>query len=508
MDRRGDLVNLLQSLPRELNRMSNPQIGPGKAVFNNEQEDWARALAFLDEERRASGAPRVVMLSIVSGGDVRVFKEAQSLAGAGFQVVVVGRRLDAVPLFETIDGVHYFRVDALDRPNDVLKAATAAEVHCGMPLVRRMQVAGLGAAGWAAQYSFAQARIAPRSNRMMAVGSGLLHRYAIRPLHVLSGYALHQLEYARTVIELAPDVIHAHDLYMLRSAAVAAAKTRSRLVYDAHELEADRIAETRALLKSNVRAEEQRFAKQADAVITVSPRIADEMQRTLGIAPPVLICNAPPLDPMPGGRTLRKDLHLADDVPLVLFVGKALAYHRGDHRMDLLIEAVSLLPKAHLAVLGPTNDASREALHNAAASFGMAERFHILEPVPYQTVVAYIADADAGTIVMPPRTRNIDWALPNKFFEYALAGLPIVTFGNSQLIEIAPDFTTIEVVDEVTGSALSEGIARALDPDRRPDCDAIAHMRNAYGWPAQAARLVGLYEELTGWSSLKGTQSL
>jgi glycosyltransferase involved in cell wall biosynthesis len=68
----------------------------------------------------------------------------------------------------------------------------------------------------------------------------------------------------------------------------------------------------------------------------------------------------------------------------------------------------------------------RELLRQHVRDEGLAERIEIAEPIPPDSLVEGLHDFDVGLIIDRPLTRNNELALPNKLFEYLMAGLAVV----------------------------------------------------------------------------------
>lgn len=238
--------------------------------------------------------------------------------------------------------------------------------------------------------------------------------------------------------ELAPDVVHAHDVHVLGVAVHAARRAARRgrplrVVYDAHEFVPGMAVAGRRTARSNAgwRGFEERYVRHADAVVTVGEGIADLVQRAHDLPErPAVVLNVPVATSAAGDRDgrpladVRADCGLAADVPLLVYSG-TLSAVRG---VDTAVRALPELPEAHLAVVcvprasGPLVDGLREQ----ARALGCQDRLHLLPPVGPGDVVRYLATADVGLITMHGGWPNHENAMPNKFFEYLRAGVPLV----------------------------------------------------------------------------------
>jgi glycosyltransferase involved in cell wall biosynthesis len=206
------------------------------------------------------------------------------------------------------------------------------------------------------------------------------------------------------------DVVHANDLDTLPAGWLLARASGARLVYDAHELYTDQEPDPPRLHRAVARALEGVLARRADAVVTVSEPIAEELRRRLRLrAAPAVVLNAPERDETePPPRT---------DGPLRAIYQGAMG--PGRPLEDLLV-AAEHAPEVRftLRIAG----AEPVALREAAAHLPNVE---VVEPVPPDRLVQALRGYDVGLIINRPVTRNDELVFPNKLFEYLMAGLAV-----------------------------------------------------------------------------------
>jgi glycosyltransferase involved in cell wall biosynthesis len=235
------------------------------------------------------------------------------------------------------------------------------------------------------------------------------------------------------------DVVHANDLETLPAAARLASELHSRLVYDAHELYADFDADPPRIATAIQSRVERRLARRADAVVTVSAPIADELRRRIGVDP-IVVLNAPE-------RHERDPPDVPAPPPLrVVYQG---AFGTGRPLEDLL-RAVRAAPSVEL-----TLRVSRTASTLLEATFppDVRARVHARDPVDPSEVVAALHGHHVGLLFDRPVTRNAELSAPNKLFEYLMAGLAVV----------APDLPGLRWVrEEGLGVLFEAGSAEAL----------------------------------------------
>jgi glycosyltransferase involved in cell wall biosynthesis len=300
--------------------------------------------------------------------------------------------------------------------------------------------------------------------------------------------------------ELAPDVIHVHDMYMLgvgaRAAQRAALSGRIvKLVYDAHEY----VPGTPAVAARRVAAYadlENEFIGDADRVVTVSEPLADLLRRDHRLArTPDVVLNAP-IDPPAGADVtgVRQVAGVPDDVPLLVY-GGGVNRARG---IDTVIDALPRLPDVHVVIVTLGNSVVVDLLKRADR-LGVAERVHTAPYVSPDLVPLYFASATIGVTSLL-RAPNHDVAVTNKFCEYIAAGLPIVTSDTPAQADLVRRLELGAVYTAGDPASLAEAVQDVLQ--RRQDLTArIAgdpDLRNRFSWRAQAETVRKIYDELLG----------
>lgn len=329
-----------------------------------------------------------------------------------------------------------------------------------------------------------------------------------------------ELAYGKVIDDLRPDLIHAHDFYMLGVGARAAVRARAngrpvKLVWDAHEYlpGLNPATNSRRFLPA-ICAYEREFARHADAVVTVSESLAELLKADHRLAElPTVVLNAPTVaadeadatEPPPDLRGL---CGVEATTPLLAYSG-GIAPVRG---VDVIVDALVRLPDAHVALVSlPPGKASSphiKALRARASHLGVADRVHLLPYVSHRHVARFLSAADVGVspILHLP---NHEIALSNKFFEYAHARLPVVVSDVRTMAEATRRIGHGEVfragdVDEFV-RAVSSVLA---DPQRYRAAYDRPGLLADWTWEAQAERLDGVYSRLLPaeperWSEVK-----
>lgn len=434
-------------------------------------------------------------------------KEARSLSESGLTVNLIRRSTSGNAGYENVDGVNIYTVPAIEDGKALRVALRVPEVKRVLSFSARTLLFCFAYISTWGGYSISQAKIVRPAYSRIARLKSRFTRMLARRLHLLLRYHLYVCEYLPKGLELGSSAwIHAHDLYMLRTAVSLKRLTGAQCIYDAHELESDRRVDTHPMLRKLIVREEQKMARYTDGVITVGPMIAEIMAKNLDIPTPTIILNAPPMAEFTDDKSrplgLRARLDLSEDVPLVLFVGKIFDHDRQDHQSRLLAEAVSDLEGVHLVFLGPMGELAQEQFTQMKNKLAGGTRLHRLDPVSVDELVPTISDATVGASMMPPHTLNTDLAFPNKLCEYVLSGVTVLSFNNRQLREIVEPLGRGVFIENITREDVRGGVqnAIALDAQRRTTGERKSGPLQSdileYSWAPQAVKLRALYREL------------
>ncbi|MBZ2196450.1 glycosyltransferase family 4 protein [Occultella gossypii] len=344
--------------------------------------------------------------------------------------------------------------------------------------------------------------VADITDRDQAIAHYRKHPELSRWREVLPNAQADEESLGRLLDELRPDIIHVHDVFMLGVAVNAADRAAAsgrdvKLVYDAHEYIAG-VAVVPALTIGAYCDLEREFVPRMDRVITVSEPLAGWLTRDYGLdRAPDVVLNAPMVGVPPDGfRDLRDVVGLAPDVPLMVY-GGGVNRARG---VQTAVAALAELPDMHLALVTnrPNGPVTRELLAQAR-SLGVLDRFHVAPFVRPEYVTHYFRRVTIGlsTLLHAP---NHDVALTNKFCEYLLAGIPIITSDTPAQADIvaARGLGGVYIAGDVEDlvRAVRELLPRVNEVRDRIAGDAA--LRHEFSWAAQVETIRDVYADLLG----------
>jgi glycosyltransferase involved in cell wall biosynthesis len=234
----------------------------------------------------------------------------------------------------------------------------------------------------------------------------------------------------------------------------------------------------------------QRAAARAGGLLAVSRALAGEMA-AIGLPHEKITVHYTGLDreafrPLDRERSrahLRQAFGVAlpEGAPLLATVG-ALIPRKGQR---LVLQALALLPGAHLALVGEGPD--RAALEEFARDAALTGRVHFLGSLDHVALPSVLSAADA--MVLPSASEG----LANAWVEALACGCPLVISdaGGARELVTRPEAGRIVPRDpQAIADAVRELIGSA------PPCEAVAACAARFSWEANAAALADYYEGL------------
>ena len=171
--------------------------------------------------------------------------------------------------------------------------------------------------------------------------------------------------------------------------------------------------------------------------------------------------------------------------PLIGGIGR-LSPEKG---VDVLIEAVSLLPAGSVSVVLAGDGPAREALEQQAAALGIRSDIHFLGTV--EDVGSLYRQLDL--VVLPSRSEG----LPNVLLEALSADVPVVATAVGAVPEVLVDEEAGRVVPPGDPHALAEAISHALAHGRSDSArNARAAAAKRFSLEKRVRLHLGLYGEL------------
>jgi glycosyltransferase involved in cell wall biosynthesis len=305
------------------------------------------------------------------------------------------------------------------------------------------------------------------------------------------------------------DIYHALDLPAMPATFVAALLRRKPLVFEAYEVplgtlgELDSAAGRRWLdrLMTPVLPLMLRYCR---AVIAVSPPIVEMFRQRYGCRNVWLIRNVPEYRSVTKTDRLRQALGLTAETRIALYQG-ALQKGRG---LDVLVRAACFLdPEIVIVMMGQDEGGVVASLERLISREGVADQVRIIPPVSYGDLLDWTASADLGLILYPPGySPNIRMMLPNKLFEYLMAGLPVLASELECVVDVVTSFGVGWIVSpldaEHVGTTINGGLADECARDQMR-ASALDAARRTFCWDREKEELLRLYGNIAALPMLE-----
>jgi glycogen synthase len=254
-----------------------------------------------------------------------------------------------------------------------------------------------------------------------------------------------------------PDLVISHDYFTSDIGLEMARKANAKLIVDCHEYALGQYAHDPRWAhwhRPHIKALQDYVFTRADAVTTVCPGIAGLIQADHGLAKPVRVIRSVPFYECHPYRPVG---------PLI-----TVLYHGEIYPSRGLHVAVRSMrwwrPEFRLVLRGYSDPAYVLHLRDLAAEHGVRNRLFIEEPVPFNEIIPTANLADVGYFVHQDVSPQRRFVLPNKFFEYIMAGLALVVSDLPEMAGLVRHFECGSLVPDFNEESIASTI-NALDAE-------------------------------------------
>jgi glycosyltransferase involved in cell wall biosynthesis len=231
--------------------------------------------------------------------------------------------------------------------------------------------------------------------------------------------------------------------------------------------------------------------------ITGSPLYPQEIRSLYHAQNITLVRHVPPYQEISKSDRLLQHLKLRPEVKIALYQGHLVP----DRQLERLIQAAVFLEQDIIIVLlGSGPEKTVAELKSLITLEKVSDRVKMIPAVPYEELLKWTASADIGlTAVAPDQSLNTRLCLPNKFFEYLMAGLPVLSLQYDAIAEVIKKYEVGKVLSSLAhrdiGIAINEMLA---DPEglAQMKSNALAAAKQEFYWEKESQKLIHLYEEI------------
>mgnify|MGYP001186430161 CR=1 FL=1 len=408
--------------------------------------------------------------------DPRVRKEAASLAKVGYDVVVVGVVGEGSGRSEWLDGYRVMHVQPprFLRHTPFFRWFTSIRRSSPASAVRQTD-----------RLASSSVSLSPGSS-VESISWWRKVSCDIREIiyMVRTNWAM-----LRVAGSYSAQIYHVHDLNALIGGYILSRWQGARLVYDFHELFTEQF---RPGIKSILWRRFYGFlegwlGKRADSHITVCDSIAGVVRERYAFPMVLTVRNVP-------------WYQLATASPAHGRSGKVILYHGAylrDRGLEQLIAAMVHVREGTLLLRG---DGELEtALRVQVHQLDLDSRVVFAPPVPISELVQVAADADIGVVPYIGFCLNNRFCLPNKVFEYMMAGLAVAGSDLPELRNVIARHDIGGLFDPENSRDIARVLQQLLDDGtalERMKTNARQVARTTYNWEAESVCLVDAYASI------------
>lgn len=427
--------------------------------------------------------------------DPRVLRVAGTLRKLGHEVRVFEMCLDGLSEHEKVSDLDIKRVpipndyssDAMDALSNASPNAAAIIESCH-PAVMRHETPFM-------RLSMIKAHFMEELNRRRCKWLGkpdAPRRNVVSEILAIRSILLINLELFKAAKEFAPTFVIANDLDTLLAAYMLHDKLGIKILFDAHEVYPEQLSyEMRSeFWHSFYTALEKKLVKFISGGMTVCESIADYFADHYRAPGFVTIWNVPTVRLQPDASILQH----RSERRKILYHGAYFQY-RG---LDEIIEASRFVNNADFVFRGIGG--YEKELKALAARVGVEDRVRFESPVPVFELIPTASQCDIGLNPFINVCKNTEFALPNKFFEYMMAGLALAS---SDLVEMRSLTTKLDngilfpsLQPKMIADTLNEILARPnqIDHMRLKSYEAA---RTTFNWECEEQKFTCFFEELS-----------
>lgn len=263
---------------------------------------------------------------------------------------------------------------------------------------------------------------------------------------------------------------------------------KAKLVYDTHELETETNG-SKGLRKKLAKFMEKSLIKKCDLIFVVSENIADWYAKEYDIKRPIVVKNAPRLIDSKKTNHFRENLSIKDNSIIVLYQG-GLSKGRG---VDLLLESFKKRDDDKVVIVFMGYGQLEEDIKITSKE---KNNLFFHPAVAPEVVLEYTSSADFGIHMIQNTCLNHYYCLPNKLFEYSMAGLPVIVSNMKEMRELVEKYDMGIIVEDDKVNSMNNAIDKILQSDIKQMKQNARRCAEENSWEVQEIKMLNEYKRV------------
>lgn len=311
------------------------------------------------------------------------------------------------------------------------------------------------------------------------------------PKHLLF-QLIKYLEFTIRTLQLAhksnSKAINAHSLSVLPIAYIFKLLSKSYLIYDTHELETERNGLS-GVKKKLSKVIEKVLINYTDLNFVVSESIADWYDTTYKISRPTVVLNTPKTRSLKNNNVFREQLNISSDQVIFLYQG-GLTTGRG---IEKLLNAFKARTDSKCVIVFMGYGFLSENIKKASNDFDNIYYFPAVHP---NVLLEYTSSADVGISLIENNCLSYYYCMPNKLFEYAMAGLPVLVSNMKDMSELVIKNDMGTVISNFTPAGINKDLDGFLKKDLTQMKENAYRIAIENTWDIQEKKMVSAYKNM------------
>jgi glycosyltransferase involved in cell wall biosynthesis len=280
-------------------------------------------------------------------------------------------------------------------------------------------------------------------------------------------------------------IINIHSLSLLPIGVILKHIFKSQLVYDTHELETETIFLS-GFRKRVSKCIERKLICFCDIIFVVSESISNWYAIHYEIEKPWVVLNTPNYEDICSNESLRYDLDISSDKIVFLYQG-GLFPGRG---IEALLSVFKSIGNINAVIVFMGYGPLKSIIEKNSEEH---ENIFFQNAVHPDEVLKYTASADFGLSIIENRCLSYYYCMPNKIFEYTMAGVPIIVSNLPEMTSFVDKNQVGVVIKNESPDSIIEGINRILQRDRNQLSLNARKSSKRYCWEVEEKKMIYAY---------------
>ncbi|HLG36274.1 MAG TPA: glycosyltransferase [Bacteroidia bacterium] len=265
---------------------------------------------------------------------------------------------------------------------------------------------------------------------------------------------------------------------------------KAKLIYDTHELETETVA-MHGIRKKLMKNLERVLIKYVDSIVVVSGQISNWYAENYKIVQPIVVRNIPYKRNFNDEKsTILRNRFQIKSGELIFLTSGILDTGRGVERLLNVFSKCDATKHIVFMGNGPLESRIKEMSLKK-------KNIHFLPAVKPELVQEYVAGADVGFCLIENLCLSYYYSLPNKLFEYIMAGLPVCINNLPEQKSIIEKYSCGWIASEDDNEFINF-IQHLTIENLEPMKKNIFNARQNLGWHNEEKILLKMFDKMFG----------